>query len=394
MAHRWIPAAGVTLLILALTLGPVDTPSAPEVGLCIRCGDHWLADLLANIPFFTPLGAALGRAGLRLGPAVAAGLGLSTAIELAQLAIPGRFSSLADVAANTAGTALGVLLLRAVPRWLLLRGLSRRRAAASAVGVSALLLLAPALLQRPALPDSLYFPQWAPRLAHLEPWEGELHEVRVDDLPLPHAQTDATPRLRAKLLDGTLLVVTGSAAPPPVHLSAPFAVHDLEQREVLLLGQRGDELVWRLRRSASALALRQPSLRWPGALAGVEEGSPLHLEVRVLRGGRACLVVDGEERCGLEPSPGSGWAMLLPGDFLPAPWSRRLDMAWLAAVAFLPGLWVGPRPLLPAAIVLGAAALAPWVGPLAHLTAPAWAALVSGGGLGLLVGRAVRARHG
>lgn len=70
------------------------------------------ADLLLNVVLFVPLGFLADRLGGGRRPAwhaALAGLLGSLAIETAQLFIPARFSSLADVAANGAGAWLGAV---------------------------------------------------------------------------------------------------------------------------------------------------------------------------------------------------------------------------------------------------------------------------------------------
>ena len=69
-------------------------------------------EFLANVVLFAPLGVLLVLAfpGVRWWAVVLAGFLLSVGIELVQLAIPSRVSSVSDVVANTAGTALGLLL--------------------------------------------------------------------------------------------------------------------------------------------------------------------------------------------------------------------------------------------------------------------------------------------
>lgn len=383
---RWIPALGVVALVLALTLVPVDDPSAPELSACLVCGTHWLADLLSNIPFFVPLGLALAWGGMAFVPTVVTGLALSVGIEGAQLFIPGRFSSVADILANSLGTGFGHLLFRGTPVLLLLRGRPRKVAAALTMALGSLALLAPAILHRPALSGDPYYPQWAPRLKHLEPWEGIVQGVVADDLPLPHAGVEVTPALRRKLQQGTVLRVDGTGAPPPSRLSAVFAIHDHAQREVALVGQRGHDLVWRLRRNASRMALQPPSIVWTGVLEGTE-GNPIRLGIHTSQDGRACLVVNEQERCGLEPSTGRGWALLIPGEFFPPSWPPLMDLVWLAGLAFVPGLWAGALALAPLAALAGAAALTPALGPLSPLPAVGWGALLLGGILGVLCGR-------
>jgi glycopeptide antibiotics resistance protein len=65
--------------------------------------------LVGNVLLFVPFGVALWFGGVRFRRAVAVGAALSIAIEAAQLAIPGRWTSTDDVILNTLGTAVGYL---------------------------------------------------------------------------------------------------------------------------------------------------------------------------------------------------------------------------------------------------------------------------------------------
>jgi len=69
-----------------------------------------LIGVIGNIVLFAPLGAVLRARAVELGQATARGLALSFAIELTQLAIPGRTTSVDDVLLNTLGVVLGYLL--------------------------------------------------------------------------------------------------------------------------------------------------------------------------------------------------------------------------------------------------------------------------------------------
>lgn len=71
-------------------------------------------EFAANVGLFVPLGVLLAHAWQRV-PAwvlIAAGSGFSVVIELVQLAIPSRFSTISDVVANTLGTAIGAAAVR------------------------------------------------------------------------------------------------------------------------------------------------------------------------------------------------------------------------------------------------------------------------------------------
>lgn len=81
---------------------------------------HWLGymglEFTANIGMFIPVGVLLA---LLLPPrkwwvAVVIGFAMTVTIETAQLFIPGRFSDIRDIVANTAGTAIGVAIVRLI----------------------------------------------------------------------------------------------------------------------------------------------------------------------------------------------------------------------------------------------------------------------------------------
>lgn len=77
-------------------------------------------EFLANVAMFVPLAALLG---VVLGPrrwgwAVLIGFAVTSTIELLQFALlPGRYGTVDDVIANTAGAVIGALLARSFLRW-------------------------------------------------------------------------------------------------------------------------------------------------------------------------------------------------------------------------------------------------------------------------------------
>ena len=70
-------------------------------------------EFLANVVLFVPFGLLLSVAAPRWSPWAVIGLGclVSVAIELVQLGIPSRVSTVSDVIANSAGAALGCALV-------------------------------------------------------------------------------------------------------------------------------------------------------------------------------------------------------------------------------------------------------------------------------------------
>jgi glycopeptide antibiotics resistance protein len=106
------------LVVVALLVVPTSAPHEPRGYLTeyqLTLGRRVVADVAVNIAIFVPIGWGLHRGGRRLrvrpgarllGVAVAAAL-FSAVMETLQFWLPGRYSSVVDVAANTLGAALG-----------------------------------------------------------------------------------------------------------------------------------------------------------------------------------------------------------------------------------------------------------------------------------------------
>jgi hypothetical protein len=120
-ARRAAVVYAVGLLIVLLVPTPGVSVPGPRQLLEVerlRAGRLPVRDTLLNVAMFVPFGLLAGAA-LRvpLGRAAAVavvllGFGLSLGAEALQYGIDGRHSSAADVAANTLGTAAGVVLAR------------------------------------------------------------------------------------------------------------------------------------------------------------------------------------------------------------------------------------------------------------------------------------------
>ncbi len=110
----WLPAADagkvtgvVAVLAQVLAAWGVPFPVA-----------YTALEFTANIALFVPLGVLLPIAwrGLPTWSVVAVGCAASVMIELVQLTMPSRYSTISDVVANTLGTAVGIGIVRAVSK--------------------------------------------------------------------------------------------------------------------------------------------------------------------------------------------------------------------------------------------------------------------------------------
>ena len=370
-------AIAVTLLaILAVTLFPSGDEKLEPMLRCLVCGERGVADVIINVILFVPFGAALGVAGTRLLRVCLVGALFSGAIELAQLFVPGRDSSLSDVLSNTTGAAVGYALARYTPRIVGFPTGAATLASAGAATLPALVIAATGLLLRPALPHSIYYGQWTPNLGHLEWYRGYVLAARLGTVELPPRRLTNSDTVRALLLAGAPLRVAATAGPEVPALASLVSVYDEYQREIFLLGPDRHDLVVRYRTRATAWRLDQPDLRISDALTPIRSGDTLTITLWRQAAGY-CVLLNDVRTCRLNFSAGHGWAMLLYPESFPA-WLRwLLNAGWLGGLLLPVGycarsrrvLWIGGALLvslgvMPPLVGLLPTSLAEWLGGL------------------------------
>ena len=303
-------------LILLVTLvgvesGPADRPIGT---FCLICGDRGGADALLNVALFVPLGFGVALAAGR-GAAIGSALLLSLTVEALQVLTPGRFPTLGDVVFNTAGGAIGAVLVGAVaaaPAWL---ASPDRRGRLWLRGFSAALLVVPVVLLAPAAPASDWWMQWTPDLGHMVAYEGRVLDARVGSTPVPDGPMDADPGLRASLVRGADLDVRFVAGAPPAGIAPIVSTYTGDRRQVMMIGADGFDVVYYRRTLANVFALDQPGVRWPAALSA-PPGDTVRL--RIARdGGGVCLLLDGRVDCSRSLGVRDGWRVLLGGPTQP-----------------------------------------------------------------------------
>lgn len=109
LALTLVPAPGANerhLVPFVHIIGGLRPPTATDV----------LLDVVGNALLLLPLGAGLGLLGFRVRTTVLIAFSLSALVEITQLFVPGRTTSVDDVLLNTLGALLGhALLLRWAP---------------------------------------------------------------------------------------------------------------------------------------------------------------------------------------------------------------------------------------------------------------------------------------
>ena len=331
----WILVAMAGLvLIFRVTLLPTSDPDTGTFHWCLMCGALGLSDTIGNVVLFAPLAVALFCAGMRWWKVVGLLFLLSTTIELVQLGIPGRESALGDVLSNTAGALAGVGLAWWLPR----RRRSARAgfvAAAAAVG----LIGATGFAFEPSFPRTIYYGQWTNPVGAYDTYEGKVLSAGIAGAALPPWRLDDSRTVRQGLLDGAPLRVRAVAGPSPRALAPIFNIYDDRQREVLLLGADRDDLVLHLRLRATDLLLRQPDLRWRGALAAVTAGDTIVLELRRAAPGY-CLSLNDREHCGMAYTAGQAWGLIQFFPRLPASIQTGFSVLFMAVLGMCVGLFV------------------------------------------------------
>src|SRR5262245_109180 len=285
-------------LILTATLIPLEPSGGMPPIWCVLCGDGALADGILNAALFVPLGAALGMAGWRPVRALALGALLSLGVESAQFLIPGRDPSLADFLFNTAGTLLGIALGCSAPAWWGARPpIGDVLTITAAIGTGLIFCLT-GFLFRASFPVDTYYGGLVPRFGHLEWYGGRVLQASVGGLEIPSGVITRSAEVRQLLLSGATIQVRAYAGPEPQGLAPLFAIDDHHQREILLLGIDGIDVVFRYRTRAIAARLRGPELRVRGVLRGIVWRDPLSVSVRRADSGY-CIRVNATEHCEL-----------------------------------------------------------------------------------------------
>ncbi|HVH68726.1 MAG TPA: VanZ family protein [Gemmatimonadales bacterium] len=351
---------------------------------CLGCGDYALADAVANVVLFVPLGWAMSRTGVRTWLALAAVLATTSTVESLQYGfIAGRVASIQDILTNTLGGAVGMALpgvwARAVDapvRASIVYGLLL----AGCLGVStALQAVSPA--------RTLYWTEGVADLTHYVPFTGSVRTVRVDGAPITmHEWLDMPAE---KVVEIAVDLVSGRPDTGLAHVVIAWMPSGsgwmwLEQRDRdlhLHLTSASDR--WRLRGHSVWLRQSMP------AMAG--EPVSVRLVVRPFSY-RIILVTNGGTLVReADIGPGDGWRLFAPGT---REWGLRTTLftaAWMAALVGPLGYLasVRSRAAVGVAAMSATAALCllPIVAGCAWPPLPGWCGAASG----VLVGSLSRA---
>jgi hypothetical protein len=347
-----------------------------------------LTDVILNIALFLPLGLALGATGRGAISALAIGGVMSAGIELAQRWIPGRDSSWRDVAANTAGTLLGAIIMA---RW----GERQRWWRALAPGLAALLFsgtIAAGFLVRPSVPEpDAWWGQWAHSLGGSPPFPGQIQNFSVQGVPIPDGPVAAGDSLTVRLTRRQPILITttiqiGLAPSRPAQIVGLVAGNP--GREFMALWQDGATLLAFVRLGTTDASLRTAWFRLDHALPPHEQRT---LAMRIDRDAvRLASAGAGDSVTSRYPlTPVLWWNAFLPFDLRVA--ARNPAWPLVPLIGFFlslgltirrveVGIVLGLAGLYGGALAAGVALPAWWIGGTAAL------AVALGGGLARRLG--------
>jgi VanZ like family len=344
------------LVITVATLGAIALATlmpVPGVAVgshfCLVCGSLGGVDAVLNVFLFAPLGIGLALTGFPGKRAVIAMCALSALIETAQFfVIPGRYSTIGDVLTNTLGGALGFALGRYA--FTLLRP-SPRIALALSMGWSAVWLAIQTISAfgfSPAIPRSEYYGQIARRLGNFEQFQGAVVRASIADVRVPDTRFPDSHRVRELLLRGAIVTTTIVPATLTSDIAPIVRVADASQREIVLLAQSGEELVFGVRTGAAVLRLRPPLVALPDVFPAVSPGdsglTTDTITVSARYSAREAWVNTQTRTSYDHPIPitaSLGWTMLLPFQWFIE--GTRIELVvsaiWIACLLLPIGYW-------------------------------------------------------
>lgn len=384
----WI--AGL-LFIAVLTLTPQYAATQAPPSWCLLCGAQSVLDAVLNVILFIPFGMGLRLAGISRRRAYAIGLVTTITVELLQLYIPGRDTSLGDIVTNSTGGLIGII---AADVWRIVLVPSRRAASRLAMGWTffwMLVLTASAELTHIALTPLTAWGVWAPELLHHDYFPGKVLSATAGGLPTPNAMSGASEDVRRRLSSDSVVVeatVVGAGA--TTQFSSIASIYDMSQQQIFFLGQRKGNLIFSLRMRTADAKVETPTIK-------LDSVFPRHRgaktdTIRVAAGLIHHALWISAEKNGvrrertLPVDAGLGWSYLLPFDYeygREAPW---LTVLWLAGLAVPAMYWAtraGRTTFLAVAAALATALL---LIPLATAVHPTpwweWIGLVAGAVIG------------
>ncbi len=394
---------GALVAIAALTLrsAPDQVLDAVRTPLdCLVCGDVGGADVLLNLALFLPLGLGLGVLRRTLRTATAFAFLVSLTVELLQYTVVvGRDASLSDLLTNTAGGALGWLLVTHGARLVRPAPVTARRLAALATAVWLAAYAASAAALHPAAAGGGYWGQWAHDFPLRGTWAGRIVGVRLNELSLPDGPLSITPLVHRRIASGEFDLVVQATSGRRVEENAQIFGLANDSGDIFLeWRQKETDYEFAVRGRAGVLRLRSPTIVVRSA-APADAGVPIAFTLGWHHGVMTAAAVRarGAERVERVLAPSMSWTFLWPWETDLGRLTGLASALWLVVTLAPAGFWaaLGGRAatgVAAVAIVLGMVLLPPSFG--LRFTPPLdWLGAAIGLGLGVGLARLSRSRR-
>jgi hypothetical protein len=344
-----VTIASLTAIAFA-TLLPEPSPAIGSI-FCLVCGSAGAVSAILNVFLFVPLGVGLALYGLPGKRALLGMCALSVLIETAQFfVITGRYATIGDVLTNSLGGALGFAIIRYATSWL---RPPPRMALALGVSWSALWLATQTVSAfgfSAAIPRSEYYGEIAPLLGNFEQFRGVVVDARIGDVTVPDTRFSNSHRVRELLVHGAVVTTTVVPGPQTSGIAPILRVADTSEREIVLVAQDGEELLFGVRMGAAVLRLRAPVFAMPNVFATVPPSESRRatdtLKVRASYSAPEVWVnsrsaTNRNRRIRIAAS--LGWTMFLPFQWFIEGTRTELVVSaiWIACLLFPIGYWVG-----------------------------------------------------
>lgn len=321
--------------------------NAPESGmphsmLCVVCGPIGGADVIQNILLFLPLGIGLGTTRASGTRAMALVIATTIAVELIQATVlTGRFASLGDVLANSAGGAIGYWVGRRHMQWAFPSPRTRRALARSSVLAAVLMLVAATAGIRRAVPPERLALEIAPMEDHGRWFQGSVATSSLGGEPIPAGPLPPAIESNFRRYGGALSLTVVSV-PWVEYESTIAAIVDPHSRGAVRVSQDGRNAVLVVRVAGSLARLRGPRLVLPAALPPRADERVWIVADATMR--RVALTVRAGDRTvtrALAMGPSTAWLVLYPFGYRTTTMVAVVSFAWLAILLVPAGYWSG-----------------------------------------------------
>jgi hypothetical protein len=352
--HLRRPGLVITIVSLAViayaTLLP--EPGLPlDAHFCLICGSLGGVDAILNVLLFVPLGVGLALCGVGAKRTLLIVSVASVLIETAQLfIIPGRDATIGDVLTNTLGGALGFATCRYA--WIWVRP-SPRVAGILIVAWATIWLvmqMTTGFAFAPSIPESQYYGQLARSLGkNFAVFHGRVLAASVDDIAIPNTALADSHGVRQRLLDGATVAAMVIPAEPTPGIAPIVRVADADQKQIVLLGQNGADLLFSIHSGAEVLRLRPPILVLPRVFPIGVPNDRVQAAVIVGLGGR---YLSQEVRMNAQTSSAThgsripltvslGWTLILPSQWFIEGTRAEvvISLIWIVALMVPLGYW-------------------------------------------------------